>query len=303
MANPQLEDGYTSIANELLEAIYNTHLSEYESRTLWFIIRMTYGWKQKVDTIALSQFEKGIIDRDGRQLVKGLNINHSKICQSLNNLFERNIIIKNREVYITSYGLQKNYEQWDNNQVLTQTSVPLATSQSDTSPLATSQSDTSLRDTSQLDTPPVTNQTLPSDPLDTETSDPLDTETSDPLDTNERNERKKETITKTILPKKQMPLTKENVKLIFYSFKELGKYKNIDFEETWIKFEEYWFTGKRKIKRPKSASINWLNNDLSFSKNGYKNKSSTRQPLKSSEDIAKENEEFMNRGNENVSTN
>jgi hypothetical protein len=34
-----------------------------------------------------------------------------------------------------------------------------------------------------------------------------------------------------------------------------------------------------------------------------KNKSSTRQPLKSSEDIAKENEEFMNRGNENVSTN
>ena len=33
-----------------------------------------------------------------------------------------------------------------------------------------------------------------------------------------------------------------------------------------------------------------------------KSKQNTRQPLKSSEDIAKENEEFMNRGTENVST-
>ena len=154
--SPQLEDGYTSIANELLEAIYNTHFSEYESRTFWFIVRMTYGWKHKMDTIALSQFEKGVIDKDGKLLVRGLNINHSKICQTINCLVSRNIIIRKKDGYITSYGLQKDYDEWDKT---TKHNIKSSV-QSDTSHSATSLLDTVQSDTIPKDTPPVSNQSL-----------------------------------------------------------------------------------------------------------------------------------------------
>ena len=48
MANPQLEDGYTKIANEILEALAGINLSPYEGRALFFLIRKTYGWKKKL---------------------------------------------------------------------------------------------------------------------------------------------------------------------------------------------------------------------------------------------------------------
>jgi phage replication O-like protein O len=44
MANPQLDDGYTRIANELMEALARTALTVYEYKTLLFILRNIYGW-------------------------------------------------------------------------------------------------------------------------------------------------------------------------------------------------------------------------------------------------------------------
>ena len=58
MASPQLEDGYTQISNELLEALCWMNLSPYEWRVLLWILRKTYGWKKKTDWISLSQFSK-----------------------------------------------------------------------------------------------------------------------------------------------------------------------------------------------------------------------------------------------------
>ena len=42
-----LEDGYTRIANSLLEALYKTPILSRESRVLLFIIRQTYGFGHK----------------------------------------------------------------------------------------------------------------------------------------------------------------------------------------------------------------------------------------------------------------
>ncbi len=97
MANPQLEDGFTMVANEIIEALARINLCAYESRVLWLIIRKTYGWHKKIDWIALSQ----IVDSTG--------ILKPNVSRTLKSLKARNIIIrdKNRRV-----GLQKDYEKW-----------------------------------------------------------------------------------------------------------------------------------------------------------------------------------------------
>jgi phage replication O-like protein O len=56
MANPQKENGYTVIANEILEALMRIRLSGEEWKCLLVILRKTYGWNKKEDKISLSQF-------------------------------------------------------------------------------------------------------------------------------------------------------------------------------------------------------------------------------------------------------
>jgi phage replication O-like protein O len=55
MANPQLENGYTSTANELIEAECRACLSGNEWRVYTAVKRLTYGWHKKEDRIAYSQ--------------------------------------------------------------------------------------------------------------------------------------------------------------------------------------------------------------------------------------------------------
>ena len=47
MNNPQLEDGYTRIANELLEAIFKADFNGSQMRVLFCLIRNTYGYARK----------------------------------------------------------------------------------------------------------------------------------------------------------------------------------------------------------------------------------------------------------------
>ena len=96
MANPQLENGYTKISNELLEAICKTRLSDYEHRVLMMIIRKTYGFNKKADWICL------------KKLSDDTEIRLPHISRTITNLLERNIISKqNRKV-----SIQKDYEKW-----------------------------------------------------------------------------------------------------------------------------------------------------------------------------------------------
>lgn len=96
MANPQKEDGYTPIANELFEAFYRCKLLEYERVCIMHIWRKTYGWNKKGDWIANSQFalETGI--------------NRPNITRTLRKLIAKNIVVKNKK----SLSVNKNYESW-----------------------------------------------------------------------------------------------------------------------------------------------------------------------------------------------
>ena len=75
MANPQLENGYTKIANEILEALSKINLTSYQSRLLFVIFRKTYGFNKSEDWISNSQLVaetgllKGNVSRTKKELI------------------------------------------------------------------------------------------------------------------------------------------------------------------------------------------------------------------------------------------
>ena len=96
MANPQLENGHTRIANELLEALARIHLSQYESQIIFFILRKTYGFQKKMDRLTTSQ------------IVEGTGILKSNVTRTVKQLTNRRITIKVGQLI----GIQKDYELW-----------------------------------------------------------------------------------------------------------------------------------------------------------------------------------------------
>lgn len=100
MANPQ-PDQFTKISNELLEAFAKTRISGEEMQLLWVILRQTYGFRKKNDEISLSQF----------CLRTGLKKPH--ICRALSKLVTKNIVIKNDNGFVPTYGIQKDYSRWE----------------------------------------------------------------------------------------------------------------------------------------------------------------------------------------------
>lgn len=100
MAKPQIEDGYTQIANELLEAFAKIRISGEVWQCINVIIRKTYGFKKTEDWISLSQF------------VNATGIKRPSICRALNKGIAMNIINKNVDTYPIKYGLQKDHSKW-----------------------------------------------------------------------------------------------------------------------------------------------------------------------------------------------
>ena len=96
MAKPQLENGHTQIANELLEQLAKLYLSPNQWQVLLFIIRKTYGFKKKVDHIANSQ------------IGQGTGLSKAVISRSLKKLQARDIIIRQKK----TIGMQKDWEKW-----------------------------------------------------------------------------------------------------------------------------------------------------------------------------------------------
>lgn len=129
MASPQKENGYTSIANEILEALARLRISSYERGIVDVIIRKTYGFidnrgiHKKWDRISYSQFSNAT----------GINITH--ISRTLKKLEENNLILRDPEIsrktgkpYAVKYCFQKDYEKW-NNRVYNPTSTNLGSTQ------------------------------------------------------------------------------------------------------------------------------------------------------------------------------
>jgi phage replication O-like protein O len=100
LAKPQVEDGHIKIANTIGEALARVNLSAYESRVLWCIFRKTYGWNKKTDRISYSQFEE----------VTQLKRRH--LGRTVKRLIERQIITCQGEGQQLEYGIQKDFDQW-----------------------------------------------------------------------------------------------------------------------------------------------------------------------------------------------
>jgi phage replication O-like protein O len=107
MANPQVEDGHTRIANELMEALCRTRIPGEARQVLDVIFRKTYGWHKKSDAISLSQFVE----------MTGLKKPH--IAESLKKLLVMNIITEKGKAVTEKgnelgkvYEINKNYETW-----------------------------------------------------------------------------------------------------------------------------------------------------------------------------------------------
>ena len=100
MASPQLENGYTKIANEILDALIKWRLSPYESSILLVVLRKTYGFNKKEDWISLSQF------------VKATGIKKPHVCRALRMLIKQKMITKGGTPKKPLYKFQKNFDIW-----------------------------------------------------------------------------------------------------------------------------------------------------------------------------------------------
>ena len=108
MENPQKENGYTAIANEIVEALVRLDLTGCQFRVLLFIVRKTYGFNKKTDWIAYSKFQNS------------LGVGPSTIMRSLEALLARRVVLADKQVGKTVYGLNKHFSEW----VLAHAQVP-----------------------------------------------------------------------------------------------------------------------------------------------------------------------------------
>jgi len=128
MASPQKEDGYTAIANAIIEKLACQVISPDEWRVLCVILRKTYGWRKAEDWISLSQFVE----------MSGMKKQH--VCRAIKKLLSRQIITQTGNAFTQTgnaftqtgnaftqtgnaftqtgnvqgwkYGLQKDFDLW-----------------------------------------------------------------------------------------------------------------------------------------------------------------------------------------------
>jgi len=103
VANPQLENGHTRIANEILEALIRINLSGQEMSAALYVIRKTYGYGKKEDYIALSQFQEA------------LNISKTRASQVINSLQLKKILTVKENIngLTKKYIFNKYLKEWD----------------------------------------------------------------------------------------------------------------------------------------------------------------------------------------------
>lgn len=104
MANPQTENGFTRIANELLEAIYSTGFNGTQFKILLCVIRYTYGFKRKSHDLSISFISKAT------------GVSKRYVSSELSRLIDNKVIAVLQEHTDTTsriLALNKNYTQWN----------------------------------------------------------------------------------------------------------------------------------------------------------------------------------------------
>ena len=105
MASPQKENGYTSIANELLEQFYRRRFSASQLKILLLVIRFTYGFNRK--TAALSN----------TFIASGTGMHEITVSKEVGTLLRDNVLkLHKNPTFHNSrvIGINKDYESWRN---------------------------------------------------------------------------------------------------------------------------------------------------------------------------------------------
>ena len=100
MSNPQKENGFTAIANEIMEALARIRISGEARQILDFILRKTYGFNKKEDAISLSQF------------VLGTGLTKPTISRAIKKLMSMKLIDKKDNDIAYRYKFNKDYSSW-----------------------------------------------------------------------------------------------------------------------------------------------------------------------------------------------
>lgn len=116
MTKPQLEDGYTRIANELFEAILGYGFSQQEMAVVFAILRKTYGYGKKEDDMSASQIGEMI----------GKHRNH--VTATIGKLAAIGVITKRQGSYGLILGVNKDYKNWGEKKALASTDSVLVDS-------------------------------------------------------------------------------------------------------------------------------------------------------------------------------
>lgn len=102
MVNPQVENGYVRIANEIIDRLVGLNIPGLELRAILFVLRKTYGYNQKDDSISYSQ------------VAKALKTKRSRAYLTVKSLISRNILGVYQEVDSLTNRLyfKKDYSKW-----------------------------------------------------------------------------------------------------------------------------------------------------------------------------------------------
>lgn len=96
-----LEEGYSKIANGILEAIYSSDLTLMQKEIVILVARFTYGYNRKKADLSYSFIATGI-GRNKREVIRNVNI-----------LVQKNVIIRDDSARITNLGINRHTEKWD----------------------------------------------------------------------------------------------------------------------------------------------------------------------------------------------
>jgi phage replication O-like protein O len=100
MASPQVEGGYTRIANEIVEALARVNVPGEVMRILLIVLRKTYGFSKKEDAISLSQF----------CLLSG--IKKPNCTRAIKKALGMRLIIRTDNGKVPTYRFNKDFDTW-----------------------------------------------------------------------------------------------------------------------------------------------------------------------------------------------
>lgn len=98
--SPQLENGYTRLANELLDALIGAGLTARQWAVVMAIVRKTYGFNKTSDEIGLSQ------------LVAMTGLDKGNLSKTVRELESSKVILRSEGTHGHSLGINKKYKQW-----------------------------------------------------------------------------------------------------------------------------------------------------------------------------------------------